>query len=117
MNTLAPQAAAATEVLVEYSDIPAELYEPLETMAEAALVLATADPTRLTGRITYSLELLAELDRATFDLTGAHATRRLGPGPTRGADGAHAGARPRRPAGARLGRTWPISSSILREDH
>ena len=71
VNTLAPQAAAATEVLVEYSDIPAELYEPLETMAEAALALATADPTVLTGRITYSLELLAELDRATLDLTGS----------------------------------------------
>ena len=71
VNTLAPQAAAATEVLVEYSDIPPELYEPLETMAEAALVLATADPTRLTGHIAYSLELLAELDRPTRDLTGA----------------------------------------------
>ena len=70
VNTLAPQAAAATEVLVEYSDIPPELYEPLETMAEAALVLATADPTRMTGRIAYSLELLAELDRPTFDLKG-----------------------------------------------
>ena len=70
VNTLAPQAAAATEVLVEYSDIPPELYEPLETMAEAALVLATADATRMTGRIAYSLELLAELDRPTFDLKG-----------------------------------------------
>jgi NAD(P)-dependent dehydrogenase (short-subunit alcohol dehydrogenase family) len=69
-NTLAPQAAAATEVLLEYSDLPEELYEPLETMAEAALVLATADPGRLTGRITYSLELLAELDRPTRDLQG-----------------------------------------------
>ena len=57
-------------MLVEYSDIPEELYEPLETMAEAALVLATADPSRLTGRIGYSLELLAELDRPTLDLRG-----------------------------------------------
>jgi NAD(P)-dependent dehydrogenase (short-subunit alcohol dehydrogenase family) len=70
VNTLAPQAAAATEVLVEYSDIPAELYEPLETMAEAALLLATADPSRLTGRIGYSLELLAEQARPTLDLRG-----------------------------------------------
>ena len=70
VNTLAPQAAAATEVLVEFSDLPEELYEPLETMAEAALVLATADPAALTGRITYSLELLAELGRPTLDLSG-----------------------------------------------
>lgn len=70
VNTLAPQAAAATEVLVTYSDLPAELYEPLETMAEAALALVTADPTRLAGRITYSLELLEELQRPTLDLDG-----------------------------------------------
>ena len=70
VNTLAPQAAAATEVLVEYSDLPSELYEPLETMAEAALALATASPDVLTARVTYSLELLAELDRPTFDLDG-----------------------------------------------
>ena len=70
VNTLAPQAAAATEVLVEFSDLPTELYEPLETMAEAALALATASPDALTARVTYSLELLAELDRPTFDLDG-----------------------------------------------
>ena len=40
------------------------------TMAEAALALATASPTELTGRITYSLELLAELQRPTFTLDG-----------------------------------------------
>ncbi|MCU0310362.1 MAG: SDR family oxidoreductase [Acidimicrobiales bacterium] len=69
-NTLAPQAAAATELLVAHSDLPAHLYEPLETMAEAALALCTADPTVLTGRIASSLELLVELDRATLDLRG-----------------------------------------------
>jgi NAD(P)-dependent dehydrogenase (short-subunit alcohol dehydrogenase family) len=72
VNTLAPQAAAATEVLVAHSDLPADLYEPLETMAEAALALVTADPSVLTGRIAYSLELLLELDRPTHDLSGAH---------------------------------------------
>lgn len=72
VNTLAPQAAAATEVLVTHSDLPEELYEPLETMAEAALVLATADPEVLTGRITYSLELLESTGRATRDLDGRH---------------------------------------------
>ena len=70
VNTLAPQAAAATEVLLAHSNLPDELYEPLETMAEAALALATASATELTGRITYSLELLAELQRPTFTLDG-----------------------------------------------
>lgn len=70
VNTLAPQAAAATEVLVAHSDLPSELYEPLETMAEAALALATADPSVLTGRITYSLSLLEALQRPTLDLDG-----------------------------------------------
>ena len=70
VNTLAPQAAAATEVLVAYSNLDAALYEPLETMAEAALALVTADPAVLTGRITYSLELLEELQRPTLDLDG-----------------------------------------------
>jgi NAD(P)-dependent dehydrogenase (short-subunit alcohol dehydrogenase family) len=73
VNTLAPQAAAATEVLLAHSDLPAELYEPLETMAEAALALVTADPAVLTGRIAYSLELLLELDRPTLDLAGERA--------------------------------------------
>jgi NAD(P)-dependent dehydrogenase (short-subunit alcohol dehydrogenase family) len=72
VNTLAPQAAAATEVLMAYTDLPDHLYEPLETMAEAALALCTADPERTTGAITYSLELLASLGRPTHDLTGTH---------------------------------------------
>jgi NAD(P)-dependent dehydrogenase (short-subunit alcohol dehydrogenase family) len=70
VNTLAPQAAAATELLVAHSDLPPELVEPLETMAEAALALCTAPPAHLAGRIAYSLELLAELDRPTLDLAG-----------------------------------------------
>jgi citronellol/citronellal dehydrogenase len=35
--------------------------EPPEVMAEAALMLCSADPRSLTGRITYSQDLLAEL--------------------------------------------------------
>ena len=34
VNTIAPQAAAATEALVEFANLPDYLYEPLETMAE-----------------------------------------------------------------------------------
>lgn len=70
VNTLAPQAAAATEVLVTHSNLDPALFEPLETMAEAALALVTADPSSLTGQITYSLELLERLGRPTRDLDG-----------------------------------------------
>ena len=70
VNTLAPQAAAATEVLVAYSDLPDYLYEPLETMAEAALALCSGDPLELTGQVTYSLELLARLGRPVRSLDG-----------------------------------------------
>src|SRR3954453_18396143 len=44
VNTLAPQAAAATEVLLQYATLPDYLYEPLDTLAEGALALCTADP-------------------------------------------------------------------------
>ena len=37
--------------------------EPPAVMAEAALLLCSAEPRTLTGRITYSQELLAELPR------------------------------------------------------
>jgi NAD(P)-dependent dehydrogenase (short-subunit alcohol dehydrogenase family) len=70
-NALAPEAAAATELLVEYSDLPDELYEPLETMAEAALALCTGDPNVLTGRVVTSLDLLVDLARPVRDLSGA----------------------------------------------
>jgi len=72
VNTIAPQAAAATEVLVEFSDLPDYLYEPLETMAEGALALCTADPATLTGQVTTSLQLLADLQRPVYDLRGEH---------------------------------------------
>ena len=69
-NTIAPQAAAATEALVEYSDLPDYLYEPLETMAEGALALCTADPAKLSGQVTTSLQLLVDLQRPVYDLHG-----------------------------------------------
>jgi hypothetical protein len=70
VNTIAPQAAAATEALVEYASIPDYLYEPLDTMAEGALALCTADPATLTGQVTTSLQLLVDLERPVFDLRG-----------------------------------------------
>jgi NAD(P)-dependent dehydrogenase (short-subunit alcohol dehydrogenase family) len=70
VNSLAPEAAAATEVLVEYADLAAELYEPLETMAEATLALCSGDPDVLTGKVTTSLQLLVDLQRPVRDLAG-----------------------------------------------
>ncbi|HEU5306300.1 MAG TPA: SDR family oxidoreductase [Acidimicrobiia bacterium] len=70
VNTIAPQAAAATEVLLEYATLPDYLYEPLDTMAEGALALCTADPATLSGQVTTSLQLLVDLRRPVYDLHG-----------------------------------------------
>jgi len=70
VNALAPQAAVATRDLVASGRIEKHWFEPLETMAEAALALCTCDPARLTGRIAYSLQLLVELTRPVRDLRG-----------------------------------------------
>jgi hypothetical protein len=45
------------------------MIEPVEAMAEAALALASCDA-KLTGRVTYSLELLRELGREPRTLDG-----------------------------------------------
>ena len=70
VNALTPQGAIATPALVEAGWIDEEMFEPLETMAEAALALLIDDPDVLTGRIAYSLQLLVELDRPVRDLMG-----------------------------------------------
>jgi len=70
VNALAPQAAVATRDLVASGRIEQHWFEPLETMAEAALALCTGDPERLTGRLAYSLQLLVELGRPVRDLQG-----------------------------------------------
>jgi NAD(P)-dependent dehydrogenase (short-subunit alcohol dehydrogenase family) len=70
VNALTPQAAIATPALVEAGWIKGPMFEPLETMAEAALALCTGDPDVLTGRIAFSLQLLTELDRPVRDLLG-----------------------------------------------
>lgn len=68
VNALTPQAAIATPALVAGGWIDDAMYEPLETMAEAALALCTTDPDVLTGRIAYSLQLLIELHRPVRSL-------------------------------------------------
>ena len=70
VNALAPQAAIATPSLVAAGWINEVMFEPLETMAEAALALCAGDPTVLTGRLAYSLQLLIELRRPVHDLLG-----------------------------------------------
>ena len=69
VNALAPQSAIATPHLVERGGIREENFEPMETVAEAALALVTGDPDR-TGGIWRSLQLLVELDRPVLDLDG-----------------------------------------------
>ncbi len=72
VNALTPQAAIATPHLVAAGWINEEMFEPLDTMAEAALALCSGDPAVLTGRIAYSLQLLVELARPVHDLHGEH---------------------------------------------
>jgi citronellol/citronellal dehydrogenase len=67
VNSLAPVAAVRTPgaevhlgpLLDEHPDI----LEPVELIAEAALVLATCDPATVTGRVVYSRPFLKELGR------------------------------------------------------
>jgi NAD(P)-dependent dehydrogenase (short-subunit alcohol dehydrogenase family) len=70
VNALTPQAAIATPSLVAAGWIDETMFEPLDTMAEAALVLCSGDPAVLTGRIAFSLQLLLELRRPVRDLHG-----------------------------------------------
>jgi len=70
VNALTPQAAIATPNLVAAGWINEAMFEPLDTMAEAALALCSGDPAVLTGRIAFSLQLLVELKRPVLDLQG-----------------------------------------------
>lgn len=70
INALAPQAAIATPQLLAAGWIDDTMFEPLETMGEAALALCTAPPSELTARIAFSLQLLLELRRPVRDLFG-----------------------------------------------
>jgi NAD(P)-dependent dehydrogenase (short-subunit alcohol dehydrogenase family) len=71
VNALTPQRSILSpERIASGSVTDTSLFEPLDTMAEAALALCTGDPAVLTGRIAYSLQLLLELQRPTRDLQG-----------------------------------------------
>lgn len=69
VNTLAPEAAIATEHAVGVG-LPADKIEPVETFVEAAVALVTGDPSVLTGRVAYSLSLIRELGLDVHDLAG-----------------------------------------------
>jgi len=73
VNALTPQAAIAVPSLVAGGWIDETYFEPLATMAQAVLALATCDPARLHGRIAYSLQLLHELGEPVLDPHGEHA--------------------------------------------
>jgi len=74
VNSLAPVAAVRTPGaeahIGEVLDARPDIVEPVEVIAEAALVLATCDPATLTGRILYSQPFLKELGRPARALDG-----------------------------------------------
>jgi citronellol/citronellal dehydrogenase len=67
VNSLAPVAAVRTPGaeahLGALLDERPEIVEPVELLADAALVLATCDPATMTGRVVYSRPFLTELGR------------------------------------------------------
>jgi citronellol/citronellal dehydrogenase len=75
VNALAPESAVMTPLAASLG-VPAAAMEPIETFAEAALALCTADPKVLTGQICYSLGLVRDLGLAVHTLDG----RELFPG-------------------------------------
>ncbi|MDQ1381355.1 MAG: citronellol/citronellal dehydrogenase [Actinomycetota bacterium] len=54
INALAPERAVATEGATAVMDLPPEWCEPVDVMADAALALATCDPTEENGRVVRS---------------------------------------------------------------
>ena len=70
VNAVSPEAAVMTPGAGDYVNLPPESLEPMETMCEAILALCTAEPQELTGRITYSLSLICELNRPVWTLDG-----------------------------------------------
>ena len=69
INALRPTAGVRTEGADRLTDWTGVLAEPLESMTEAVLALATCDES-CSGRVVDSLRLLAELGRPVRDLEG-----------------------------------------------
>lgn len=68
VNGLAPNRGVATEHAA--GAVPGWPSEPEATMAEATLLLCSADPAQVTGRVAYSLPLLKEFDRPVYSVDG-----------------------------------------------
>ena len=63
VNALSPSGLVITPGTLHHQldkFVPEDRQEPPEMMAEAALVLVSGDPATLTGRVTYSRDVLAE---------------------------------------------------------
>jgi citronellol/citronellal dehydrogenase len=58
VNGLAPERAVATEGATALMDLPPEWCEPVDVMADAALALATCDPTVENGQLVKSVPYL-----------------------------------------------------------
>ncbi len=73
VNALSPLAAVITpsvQALGIDKWLEPWMIEPVEVVAEAALVLCSCDPATTTGRIAYSVSLLDELERPARTLDG-----------------------------------------------
>lgn len=71
VNSLAPDEAVASEGALA-ADIGVDMkFEPVEAMAEAALLLCSRPASELSGRIAISLALLKELNATVRSLDGA----------------------------------------------
>ena len=68
VNSLAPNRGVATDHAA--AAVPGWPSEPEETMAEAALLLCTGDPAKVTGRVAFSLGLIREFGRPVRTLDG-----------------------------------------------
>lgn len=71
VNALSPVEAVASEGAIELADLGGDTHvEPVEAMAEAALLLSTVKPSEVSGRLAVSLELLAEFGMPVRSLDG-----------------------------------------------
>jgi citronellol/citronellal dehydrogenase len=64
VNALSPSGLVVTPGVVHHKldqRVPPDAHEPVSYMAEAAYALCTADPTVVTGKVTYAKPILAEL--------------------------------------------------------
>ncbi len=70
VNAVAPEMAVATEGALAVMELPPEWLEPIESMAEAALALATCDVADENGLVVKSLTYLRDRGRPVRTLDG-----------------------------------------------